>query len=106
MAMLENGDVVTSIIDNCDPNPSGPNTMGGPSARTFDCTQAGTDVSVTVVSSDANGNQGSCTYTVSVVDTLAPVLVCRDTTVALNAAGTAMLDNAQTVTSVSGQLRS
>ncbi|MGB3548221.1 MAG: hypothetical protein WBA17_14695, partial [Saprospiraceae bacterium] len=100
MAMLENGDVVTSIIDNCDPNPSGPNTMGGPGARTFDCTQAGTDVSVTVVSSDANGNQGSCTYTVSVVDTLAPVLVCRDTTIALNAAGTAMLDNAQTVTSV------
>ncbi|MGB3546866.1 MAG: hypothetical protein WBA17_07815, partial [Saprospiraceae bacterium] len=92
MAMLENGDVVTSIIDNCDPDPSGPNTMGGPGARTFDCTQAGTDVSVTVVSSDDAGNEGSCTYTVSVVDTLAPVLVCRDTTVALNAAGTAMLD--------------
>ena len=99
-AMLENGDVVTSIIDNCDPDPSGPNTMGGPGARTFDCSQAGTDVSVTVVSSDDAGNQGSCTYTVSVIDTLAPVLVCRDTTVALNAAGTAMLDNAQTVTSV------
>ncbi len=100
MASLENGDVVTSIDDNCDDTPSGPNTMGGPGARTFDCTQAGTDVSVTVVSSDDAGNQGSCTYTVSVIDTLAPVLVCRDTTVALNAAGTAMLDNAQTVTSV------
>ncbi|MGB3547281.1 MAG: hypothetical protein WBA17_09920, partial [Saprospiraceae bacterium] len=67
-AMLDNAQTVTSVTDNCDPNPTGPNTMGGPGARTFSCAQAGTDVSVTFVSSDASGNEGSCTIAVSVID--------------------------------------
>ncbi|MBC6996022.1 hypothetical protein H9S92_17770, partial [Lewinella lacunae] len=39
-ATIENDDAVVSITDNCPDNLSGPFTVGGPAARTFDCSFA------------------------------------------------------------------
>lgn len=52
----------------------------------FDCSDVGANT-VTLTVGDGNGNQASCTSTVTVVDNIAPVLVCQDVTVYLNANG-------------------
>ncbi len=92
-AMIENETAITSITDNCDMDPEGPFTMGGPSMRMFDCDDAGTTVSRTVVANDMAGNQGSCTFMVTIEDNIAPVITCTtDTTVSLGANGTIAFD--------------
>ena len=42
------------------------------------CADIGTPITVTVFASDASGNIASCTSTVNVVDTLAPVVTCPE----------------------------
>ncbi len=93
MAMIENGTAVDTIFDNCAMDLAGPFTMGGPAARTFDCSLADSTVTRTVVASDTSGNQGSCDYMVTIIDTIAPVLFCFDITVALDSMGNAMIEN-------------
>ncbi|WP_026231974.1 hypothetical protein, partial [Neolewinella persica] len=76
-AMIENDDAVVSIDDNCDMDPSGPFTVGGPiNGRTFDCSFVGTTVQRTVVATDMSGNRGECTYDVTIVDEIPPTLEC------------------------------
>ncbi|PHI17928.1 hypothetical protein CEQ90_20590, partial [Lewinellaceae bacterium SD302] len=92
MAMIENDTALDTLFDNCDMDPSGPFTMGGPTFRMFDCSFADSTVTRTVVATDMSGNQGSCDYEVTIIDTIAPVVVCSDTTIQLDADGAASLD--------------
>ena len=56
----------------------------------FDCTNVGENtVQLTIV--DANGNEASCTTTVTVEDTVAPEAICQDITVQLDATGIATI---------------
>ncbi len=56
----------------------------------FDCTNVGPNT-VTVTATDVNGNSASCTATVTVEDNVAPVAVCQDFTVQLDALGFASI---------------
>ncbi|MDN3633866.1 hypothetical protein QWY85_04295, partial [Neolewinella lacunae] len=56
-------------------------------ARTFDCSFADSTFQRTVVITDASGNQGSCTYDVTVIDTIAPIVTCEEIVVQLDEAG-------------------
>ncbi|NNF01983.1 MAG: HYR domain-containing protein, partial [Bacteroidia bacterium] len=63
----------------------------------FDCSDVGPNT-VTLVVTDVNGNSRNCTATVTVEDTLAPVALCQDIPVKLDASGNAtitpaMVDN-------------
>src|SRR5439155_1688943 len=49
----------------------------------FDCSNVGTN-SVTLTVTDNNGNSSTCSATVTVVDSVAPVTVCQDLTVQLD----------------------
>src|SRR5438128_3584170 len=60
----------------------------------FDCTNIGTNL-VTLTVTDNNGNSQTCTATVTVVDQVAPVAVCQDLTVQLDATGHATITPAQ-----------
>ncbi len=92
-AMIENDTALDSIVEACDMDLAGPFTMGGPGARTFDCSFADSTVTRTVVATDMSGNQGSCDYEVNILDTIAPVLFCSDITIALDSMGNAMIEN-------------
>jgi PKD repeat protein len=64
------------------------------SPSTFTCANIGANI-VTLTVTDNNGNVSTCTATVTVVDNIAPVAVCQNITIALNAAGTATITAAQ-----------
>ncbi|MEM0519353.1 M6 family metalloprotease domain-containing protein [Aequorivita flava] len=57
------------------------------SPSTFDCSDVGTN-NVTLTVTDVHGNTSTCTAIVTVEDVTAPVAVCQDITVALDASGT------------------
>ncbi|MDN3633282.1 hypothetical protein QWY85_01350, partial [Neolewinella lacunae] len=97
---IENDDAVISIYDNCPDDLSGPFTVGGPSARMFDCTDADSTYQRTVVITDASGNQGSCTYNVTIVDVIVPVIVCEAIEVALDSTGNVTIANDDAVVSI------
>ena len=48
-------------------------------------------VTVTLTVSDNSGNTATCTSSVSIEDNVAPVAVCKDITVQLDATGVAMI---------------
>ncbi len=54
--------------------------------NTFDCLNIGNN-SVTLTVADASGNTSTCTATVTVKDVTAPVALCKNATVTLNATG-------------------
>jgi len=54
--------------------------------NTFDCSNVGPNT-VTLTVTDVNGNVSTCTSTVTVEDNEAPVAMCQDITVVLDAAG-------------------
>src|SRR5207253_9619544 len=60
----------------------------------FDCSNVGPNT-VTLSVTDNNGNSQTCTATVTVVDQLPPVAVCRDLTIQLDATGHATITPAQ-----------
>ena len=60
----------------------------------FDCSNVGANV-VTLTVTDVNGNVGTATATVTVEDQTAPVVVTKNITVQLDAAGTATITPAQ-----------
>ncbi|MRT17745.1 HYR domain-containing protein [Vitellibacter sp. q18] len=60
------------------------------SPSTFDCTNIGSN-SVTLTVTDVNNNSSICNATVTVVDTIDPVAVCKDITVTLDASGNATI---------------
>ena len=57
---------------------------------TFDCTNVGTNT-VTLTVTDVNGNSDSKTATVTVQDTIQPIVVCRDITIQLDDTGNATI---------------
>ncbi len=59
----------------------------------FDCSNVGANT-VTLTAMDVNGNSASCTATVTVEDNIAPIAVCQDITVQLDAAGMATITGA------------
>ncbi|MBP8791833.1 MAG: HYR domain-containing protein, partial [Lutibacter sp.] len=56
------------------------------SKTTFDCTNVGSN-NVTLTVTDVNGNSSTCTTTVTILDDVIPVAVCKNTTVSLDANG-------------------
>jgi hypothetical protein len=61
------------------------------SPDTFDCSDIGTPVAVTLTATDTSGNTSSCVAMVTVEDTIDPTVVCSDITVSLDASGTASI---------------
>jgi len=57
------------------------------SPNVFDCSHVGTPQMVTLTVTDVNDNSSTCTTTVMVQDNTPPTVVCKNTTVFLNAAG-------------------
>ena len=68
------------------------------SIDTFSCVDAAVNgiVNVTMTVTDSSGNASTCTATVTVLDTIAPVASCKDTTIYLNFAGQAFIDTSYT----------
>ncbi|MCR9287925.1 T9SS type A sorting domain-containing protein [Saprospiraceae bacterium] len=60
------------------------------SPNTFDCMDIGTHT-VTLTATDYGGNPATCTATVTVEDTMAPIAKCKDHTVQLNSSGVGMV---------------
>jgi large repetitive protein len=60
------------------------------SKTSFDCTNLGTN-SVTLTVTDTSGNVSSCIATVTIVDAIVPVALCKPFTLSLNASGNATL---------------
>jgi hypothetical protein len=60
---------------------------------TFDCSDIGANTVVLTVT-DVNGNSSTCTTTINVEDTIAPVAVCQSLTVQLDATGNATINAA------------
>lgn len=56
----------------------------------FTCSQVGPQT-VTLTVTDASSNSSTCTTTITVRDTVKPTMVCNNTTLTLNAAGSATL---------------
>ena len=101
-----NASVATSALatatDNCSVQISSP-------PANFTCANLGANT-ITVTATDNSGNSSTCIATVDVVDPINPTVTCKNTTVALNASGTATIteesiyqssaDNCGTVTLV------
>lgn len=64
------------------------------SPNTFTCSNVGAN-SVTLTVTDVNDNVSTCSSTVTVQDNVAPVAICHDVTVQLDAAGNASVTAAQ-----------
>ena len=62
------------------------------SPNTFDCSNVGTPVTVTLTGTDPSGNSASCTADVTVEDNLGPNAVCQDITAYLNGSGLAFVN--------------
>ena len=80
-----NATIIGSDIDN------GSNAACGiaslvASPNSFDCTNVGPNT-VTLTVTDNNGNTATCTSTVTVEDNVAPIAMCQDITVQLDATG-------------------
>ena len=58
--------------------------------NTFDCSNVGGNI-VTLTVTDVNGNSSTCTADVVVEDNVAPIALCQDVTVQLDAAGNASI---------------
>src|SRR5690606_10915896 len=66
-------------------------TTGGGSGLDFTCADLGENI-VEVTVTDDSGNVSTCTAVVNVIDNIAPILVCQDTTIELGPDGTATVD--------------
>ena len=59
----------------------------GFSTTTFSCTDLGQTVNLPLVVTDQSGNSRACQAVVTIVDTVAPVVLCQNLTVALDSGG-------------------
>ncbi|MCZ4410580.1 HYR domain-containing protein, partial [Cryomorphaceae bacterium 1068] len=64
------------------------------SPSTFTCAETGPQT-VTLTVTDASGNEGTCTKVINVVDDIAPIAICQDLNVELDAMGSASITAAQ-----------
>ena len=83
-ATITTGDVDNGSSDNCSI------ASYALSQSSFDCSMTGAN-SVTLTVTDASGNVGSCTATVTVIDSVTPTAVCQDITVYLDGTGNATI---------------
>ncbi|TVZ57636.1 putative secreted protein (Por secretion system target) [Flavobacteriaceae bacterium MAR_2010_105] len=60
------------------------------SKTSFNCSEVGSNTVILTVT-DNNGNQSTCTATVTVEDHVAPIALCQDITIQLDAAGAASI---------------
>jgi gliding motility-associated-like protein len=79
----------SSFIDNGSSDACGILTI---SQSLFDCSHIGPN-SVNLYAIDANFNLDSCTATVNVLDTINPIVICKDTLIYLNASGQFIIDS-------------
>ena len=79
-------------IDNGSTDACGINTYVA-SPNSFTCAEVGANT-VTLTVTDVNGNVSTCTSTVTVEDNVAPVAICQDITVVLDATGNAVITSA------------
>ncbi|MDN3725361.1 HYR domain-containing protein [Aequorivita sp. SDUM287046] len=66
-------------------------TGGGSGGLDFTCADLGENI-VEVTVTDDSGNVSTCFATVNVIDNIAPILVCQDTTIELGPDGSATVD--------------
>ena len=85
-AMIDTTFINTSSFDNC-----AIDTMWL-SRYSFSCADVGAPQETWLHAIDISGNLDSNSYSVTVIDSFAPVIVATDTTVYLNAAGSATID--------------
>ncbi|MEL6141857.1 MAG: HYR domain-containing protein, partial [Bacteroidota bacterium] len=78
------GENVTIVEDNCPPG-----LIIGSPLQIFTCVQVGVNTFTETRTDDSGNESEPCTFTVTVLDTIAPTLICRDTTLALDEAGMA-----------------
>lgn len=67
------------------------NDVSGLGAHSID---GAAGIEVTLTATDANGNMSSCTSSINVVDNMAPVAICQDLNLQLDANGMAIIDEA------------
>jgi hypothetical protein len=84
MASIVGTDIDNGSSDNCSI------ATYAASPNTFDCGDLGAN-SVTLTVTDGSGNTADCNTQVTVVDALAPVALCQDVTVQLDASGNASI---------------
>jgi hypothetical protein len=85
-ATLAPADVDNGSSDNC-------NVTLSLSQTAFTCADLGTNT-VTLTATDSSGNSSTCTVAVTVIDEIAPTVVCNNFTLELGPDGTAILDPA------------
>lgn len=88
-----NATILPSQIDNGSSDPCGldPVTPFALDITTFDCSNVGTPVTVTLTVKDVNGNTNTGTAIVTVEDNVKPTVVTQDITVQLDATGNASI---------------
>src|SRR5690606_21830247 len=84
-ASISPSDVYEGGSDNC-----GMVAMQSVLPNTFNCSDVG-DQTVSLTAKDASGNTTNCTATVTVKDITPPTVICKNTTVQLNANGEASI---------------
>ncbi|MFN8318494.1 MAG: PKD-like domain-containing protein [Saprospiraceae bacterium] len=88
-----NGSTTAAAVNNGSNDACGIDTMYL-NIYDFDCSDVGSNtVVLTVV--DVNGNSATCSATVTVIDAIAPNVICSDTTIYLNANGLASVTAVQ-----------
>jgi hypothetical protein len=85
------GTITAADVDNVTADPCGISTLTL-SQYAFDCSHIGANT-VTLTATDSHGNNSSATATITVVDTIKPVVVTQNATVYLNGAGVASIVN-------------
>ncbi len=80
-SLIEN-DVFGSGNDNC-----GTVNFVSMAPALVDCSNVGTPVAVTITANDGNGNEATCTSTVTVEDNVLPTALCQNATVQLDVTG-------------------
>jgi hypothetical protein len=88
-----NASITAAQIDNGSNDACGIATVVA-SQTAFDCSNVGPNT-VTLTVTDNNGNSSTCTSVVTVEDNVAPVAICQDLTVQLDATGNATITAAQ-----------
>jgi|GEM_PF-3347452 len=86
-----NATIVAADVDGGSSDPCGGDVMITASPTTFDCTDAGNDVNVTLTVTDDSGNSSTCVAVVTIEENEDPVAVCQNITVQLDAAGNATI---------------
>lgn len=88
-ASIQTGNVFQSGADNC-----GVVNQESVTPNAFNCSTLGQNT-VTLTVNDSHGNTNTCNATVTVSDSLAPTILCKNATLFLNASGLATLTVAQ-----------